>query len=702
MMLSEAFKPPERLSVSQAAEKYVHLNTPGAYIGPFKTLPYMRKPMDDLASRKYKGLIFVGPAQCSKTESLILGAMAYRIRANPMDTILFCPTQGAARDFSMRRVDRMHRNSPEIGGMLASSRDADNKFDKHYRNGMMLTLSYPSVTEFAGRPIGCVLLTDYDRMPDDIDGDGAAYWLAQKRTTTFGSYAMTAAESSPSRPVKDTRWIRKTPHEAPPCDGILGLYNHGNRQRRYWPCPHCNEYFEPQFEMLTYDRKNNNADSADTVRLPCPHCGEPIFMDDRNDMELWGEWIADGQTIDKTGRITGPDPRSSISSFWINGCHAYFVKWNELVEMYLNAMDEFERTGSDEALKKFYNNDLAMPYIPANDGNERLPEVLKSRSEPLPTLPLDEPEKGIVRIAAPHLDAFVPLVPPDVRFLIGTVDVQKNSFIVQVFGVLSGNPFDLVMIDRFIIRKSLRKDADGDSYMVRPGPFLQDWDLLVDLVMARTYELSDGSGRRMQIKQTVCDSGGEEGVTTNAYNFVRRLRYDSDRDDLREFSGRFHLLKGIHTPGAPRTNITYPDSNRKDAKAVARGDVPVLMVQSNHLKDALANRLSDNIARGQGQMRFPNWMHDTFWVELCEEVRTTKGWDNPNRRRNEAWDLCYYAIAAGISPLLRLEVIDWESPPDWARPWDQNPLVLESGQSRNFAREDTDEIDFTKLGLALG
>lgn len=700
-MLAEAFRPPDRLSVAEAAGKFVKLNNPGAYTGPLKVLPYMRKPMDALASRKYSELIFVGPAQCSKTESIVLGGIAYRIKVNPMDTILYCPTQGAARDFSMRRIDRMHRNSEEIGAILAASRDADNKFDKHYKNGMMLTLSYPTVTEFAGRPIGFSLLTDYDRMDDDIGGDGSAFHLASKRGTTFGSYAMTAAESSPSRPIIDTKWIRKTPHEAPPCEGILGLYNNGDRQRRYWPCPHCGSYFEAMFEMLEWDSKGSNADSGDTVRLLCPHCGEHIHMDDRDDMDMWGEWICDGQTIDNTGRVHGEAPRTSRTSFWLNGVAAYFVKWNKLVEMYLNATDEFERTGSDEALKKFYNNDLGVPYTPKGLENERLPEVLKSRAEPLPTKPIDEPEKGILRVAQPNLDPFVPLVPEGVLFLIATVDVQKNSFIVQIFGVLEGNPFDLVLVDRFTIRKSLRTDADGDAYMVRPGAHLSDWDRLVDLVMLRRYELCDGSGREMQIKLTVCDSGGEAGVTTSAYNFVRRLRYDDDRPELRELSGRFHLVKGVPTPGAPRAHITFPDSNRKDQKAVARGDVPVLMLQSNQLKDVLANRLADGIGRGQGQLRFPNWLDDTFWVELCEEVRDSKGWQNPNSRRNEAWDLSYYVIGACVSTLVRIEVVDWTAPPEWARGWDENPLVLESGQSRRFARSEESAYDFSKLGKAL-
>lgn len=679
--LAEGFRPPERLTVSMAAAEYVMLNNPGAYVGPWlnSTTWYMVKPMDTFTSRQKKGIIFVGPAQAGKTQALLLNAVAYSIRVDPMDTLLFCPTQSAARDFSIRRIDRMHQHSPEIGKMLSSSADADNKFDKHYTNGMLLTLAWPTVTELAGRPVGRVLMTDYDRMPEDVGGDGSPYDLASKRTTTFGSFAMCLAESTPSREITDPKWIRRTPHEAPPTTGILALYNRGDRQRRYWPCVHCNKYFEPKFEMLVYDQCENIADTADTTMLQCPHCEEKIHPDQRNEMDMFGIWLEDGQFIDDRGMVQGPSLRSDIASFWMNGIVAAFVTWPRLMQLYLTAYEEFDRTGSQEALKKFFNNDMGEPYIPQGLEDERLPEVLKARSE----------------------DCLGDLVVPEnTRFLVACVDVQKNMFAVHVFGIQPGVPFDVVMVDRFFIRKSLRTDEHGDKYMVRPGRFLEDWDLIVEEVMKKSYPLGDASGRKMQIKQTVCDSGGEAGVTTNAYNFYRRLRYDNEHPELREFAGRFHLVKGDNKPGVPRTRITFPDSNRRDKLAVARGDVPVLMLGSNELKDVLANRLGQTEPT-KGMIRFPKWLPDEVYAELCVEFRDSKGWHNPNSHRNEAWDLTYYCLGACVSQLLRIDFIDWAHPPTWAGEWDVNTLVSKEDEGRKFEARQEAVYDFAKLAQAL-
>lgn len=684
------------MTVTEAAEKYVYLHNPGSYIGPYKSsmAHYMVEPANMLTSREYDAVVFVGPAQAAKTQALLLNWLAYSIKVDPMDMIFYSPTQANARDFSTRRVDRMHRYSPALAGMLSKRADADNKFDKHYTTGIILTLSWPTVTELSGKPVGRIALTDYDRMPDDVGGDGTPFDLAMKRTTTFGTFKMTLAESSPSRPVEDPKWIATAPHQAPPCTGILSLYNRGDRRRRYWPCPSCDEFFEPLFDMLTWDAElKNDVDKADTVRLQCPHCSHKIHPDQRQDMDLWGYWILAGEKVDRFGRRHGKGERSIIASYWLMGPAANFMPWRSLVLNYLTAVGEYERTGSEEALKKFYNNDLAMPYVSKSQEELRVPEVLKSRAEPFPTTDAD-PHEGIVRYVREGKDALYPMVPAGVRFLVATIDVQKNLFMVQVFGICPGVPVDILLIDRFSIIKSTRTDGDGERLWVKPSAYVEDWQLIHKLVIEKTYPLADGSGRRMQMRSTGCDSGGKEGVTTNAYNFYRWLRSEGH-------AARFTLIKGEHTPGAPRARIGFPDASQKDKLSAARGDVPVLFLNSNVVKDALNGRL-DCLEPGKGQVRFPDWLPDNFFSEMCAEIRGDKGWEDPRgRARNEAWDLSYYCIGLLISEVMRVEKIDWENPPAWAKDWDDNALVYKPEQGKRFATQETSGYDFGKLASAL-
>lgn len=668
---AEAIRPAKRMTVAEAAEEYRYINNPGAYVGPWlnKTTPYLVEPMNILASWKFTGMVFAGPAQCGKTD-MFPNWLGYSAICDPADMMLVQTSQTTARDFSMRRIDRLHRHSPRIGERLMNTKQADNTYDKTYNSGMLLSLSWPTINELSGKPIPRLWLTDYDRMPQDVDGEGSPFFLARKRATTFRSNGMCAAESSPGFTVDNPKWVRGSKHEAPPTQGILGLYNQGDRRRWYWQCVDCDEWFEPSFDLLAWDESSDLMAAAESVYLACPHCGGVYYHDPvdgrpgKHLLNQKGVWVPDYCQITKEGEIVGKPPRSSIASFWLKGVAAAFSDWKTLTFNYLSALAEYQRTGNEETLKATVNTDQGEAYVPKSLSSDRVPEALKARAK-------DRGHK---------------VVPTNVRFLIATVDIQKHRFVVQVHGVTSTR--DIVVIDRFDVQKSRREDkvAGGMSW-VNPGAYAEDWKLLVDEVMLKTYELADGSGRRMAIKHTFSDSGGKAGVTANAYNFYRWLRWGDEAtkdEDAEEgiyewqpgLAGRFTLVKGAATKEAPRVKLSFPDSQRKDRTAGARGEIPVLFINTNIIKDMLDHML--NRTDPGGQIEFPNWLDDNFFIELTVEVKDpVKGWINPNNFRNESWDLLVYCIAGCLTHDIGLEHISFEDPPSWAEQWDMNDLVFD-------------------------
>lgn len=675
-LANDALRPPERMTVSQASEKYRVVNNPGSFVGQWSndTTPYLTEVMDALNSREHNAVIFATAAQVGKTDAGI-NWLLYSIVCDPADMIIYQTSQTMARDFSRRRIDRLHRHSPEAGKRLLPSSDADNTFDKFYRSGMMLTLSWPTINELSGRPVGRVFLTDYDRMPDNVDGEGSPFDLARKRTTTFGSAAMTFCESSPGRVVDDPRWLRRTPHEAPPTTGILALYNRGDRRRWYWPCPHCGEWFEPEFSLIKWVESKDVMESAESAKMMCPHCASLVGPEDKHALNRKGRWVRDGQSLTREGQLVGTPFRSDIASFWMKGPAAAFSTWKDLVSRYLLAEQEFQRTGSQEALKSTVNTDQGEPYYLRGTESLRVPDELKQRASVLP-------EKE---------------VPANVRFLVACCDVQKNQWVVQVFGVgpgSGGEPFKITVIDRFDIRKSLRKDDDGDTLWVKPGAFLEDWDLIRTEVIERTYPLADGSGR-LGIAFAACDSGGREGVTAMAYDFYRKLK----REGAGEHA-RFILVKGeANNIGAPRARISYPDAAKKDRSSAARGDVPVLLLNSNTLKDQLAAMVERGTTDG-GSLEWPEWLPDNWYEEMCSERRTPKGWENPRKARNEAWDLGYYCL--GVLIHKKVDRINWDSPPSFAEAGEHNPrFVPNVSEGRVVAKEKEPYNNLANLAAAL-
>ena len=703
MVLSsaDAVRPPERLTVSQAADKYRKLNNKGAYVGPWKNsvVPYLVEPMDTLTSLKYTGLVFVGPAQCGKTE-MYLNWHTYNVICDPADMMLIEASQGRAADFSKRRIDRLHRDTPDTQERLITGKNHDNTFDKRYRSGAMVTLSWPTVNELSGKPIPRLFLTDYDRMDQDVGGDGSPFDLASARATTFRRYGMTCAESSPSHPITDPRWSPSTPHEAPPTEGlgIMALYNRGDRRRWHWRCIDCHLSFEPDFNLLEWDDLDDPREASRTTRLVCPHCGSYYHHDPKGGkpgkhlMNQNGFWLRDGQKFTQEGEIIGEAYESEIASFWLKGVAAAFSEWQTLVVRFIRAEREFQRSGSETALKTTTNVDQGRAYLPKSMASDRVPEMLKDRAKPL-----GQRE-----------------VPMGVRFLVASVDVQKNRFVCQVHGVGQGG--DLWIIDRFDIRYSRREDEDRDGqvHYVKPFTFREDWRVLMEEVALKTYPLADGSGRHMKIKDTISDSGGMNEAASNAYEFWRWLKNGpiETEDDYEHYNklwvpglhGRFHLYKGGSSPTAPRTKVDYPDSGRKDRMAGARGEIPVLLVNVTPLKNQI-DAMLDRDKPMAGQINFPDWLDINFYKELCVEVKNHKGvWENPKSFRNESWDLLVMAQAVLIERrYVGVERIDWTDPPSWAAEWDVNDMVYDPvTQKQPFAKKAEDDYDLDNLAEQLG
>ncbi len=422
---------PRRMRVADAVAQYMRVPMGAGNSVPWDPLvaPYVIEPMNCLASREYDAVIFVGPARTGKTIGLIDGWVIYNVICDPADMLIIQMTEEKAREHSKKRLARTFRVSPEVVSRLSPNKNDNNVYDRTFLAGNYLKIGWPSVNIMSSSDYKCVALTDYDRFPEDIDGEGDAFSLASKRTTTFMSSGMTLVESSPGRDVKDVKWRRTSPHEAPPTTGILSLYNRGDRRRWYWPCPHCGEYFQPCGDVVAGFR--DIADpvlASEAAYIQCPSCSGRILPEQKRELNGRGVWLRDSESINADGSRYGDPRRSRIASFWMEGPAAAYQTLSQLVYKLLTAEQEYETTGSEETLKTVINTDWGLPYLPRASMEQRKSELLEQRAEPVPSRS----------------------VPDGVNFLVATVDVQAGRhrrFVVQVTGY--GSRGERWIIDRY-------------------------------------------------------------------------------------------------------------------------------------------------------------------------------------------------------------------------------------------------------------
>lgn len=400
--------------------------------------------------------------------------------------------------------------------------------------------------------------------------------------------------------------------------------------------------------MVGYREDSDFVKASENARLQCPHCQTLIAPELKRELNIKGVWLKEGQKIDASGQISGESRKSRIASFWLEGPAAAYQTWAQLTYKLLNAEHEYEMTGSEETLKAVTNTDWGLPYLPRSALEQRHSDELMERREEI-----DEKT-----------------VPSECRFIVAAVDVQggKNRrFVVQMVGY--GENGERWLIDRYNISHTL---PDSDGVIEKIDPRLpDDWHILISDVLEKRYPLAHNPNHFMPILAMAVDSGGEEGVTDNAYKFWRKCRRDG-------YAKRVYLVKGDSTKRQKLITKTYPDNTtRSDRHASARGDVPLYLLQTDFLKDRINNALARDTV-GTNYIHFPDWIGEWFFNELTYEERGADGkWRKPGKGNNEAFDLFCYAHAIAI--LRGYERIKWgdeNDVPSWAKLPNINPNII--------------------------
>jgi phage terminase large subunit GpA-like protein len=608
----------------------------------------MVEPLDLFASRRYRGIVLVGPARTGKTFTLVLGAIAYIVTCAPGDIQITQMSREAGRDFSRKDVDRAFRHSPEIAAQLSPRPRDDNIFDKFFRSGIELKISWPTVTQLSSKTIQYTICPDYDRIEnrDDVDGEGPLWDLLLKRTQTYLSRGKTLVESSPKAVYTNPAWKPQSAHEAPPCGGILQIYNQGTRARQYWRCLHCSAPFQVEpgisnFSLPVFDQLERDIRDIDIMKMSeqyayvvCRECGVKHLPTDKVELKRRGSWVHEGETLNADGSISGDRIKTDIASYWLGGAAAGYQTWQSMIYKYLQAVKTYAATGDEAPLRFTINTDQAAAYLPRAIAKRRGADTLMARAESWP--------RG--------------LLPSAVRFVLSAVDVQSGRFVVQVHGF--GVDLESWLIDRFEITSSKRQEGSRTAGL-DPAAYLEDWDTILEQVADKEYPYEEMLDVKLRPRLVVVDSGGKVGVTPRAYDFWRGAR---DRG----YGRRVMLIKGTGHASAARCTLTWPDgTGRSDRAGGARGDVPVLLINTNIIKDGVSNDYARE-SPGPGFAHVPDWIDAGWYDELMAETKTMRGWVRPPGARNEAFDLQCYARAGCIA--IDAEKINWSSPPEWARP----------------------------------
>jgi phage terminase large subunit GpA-like protein len=637
-----SLSPATRMGVVDAAEKYMKVSANGRWVGFDRGVtPYMVEPADMTISRRYREVIFAGPARTGKTV-MLMSTVSHLVICDPGICQIVHMTEGTAEAWVDEELMPMIENSPELAKRQGRGRSDRNILSKKFIGGAKISIGPPTKAFLSGKTTRTVLFTDLDRMALNIGKEGSPFAMGAKRTETLGSRGMTVAEASPGHVITDPGHKPKTPHEAPPCAGILDLYNGGTRARWYWDCPGCGEAFEPRFDRLKYNKALSPADAGADAVMICPHNGCVVEHKDKVSLNRSGYWLHETAAGGLARIESGDVLKSDRVSYWLNGAAAAFASWARLVSKYETALRAFNSGGDENPLQVTINTDQGLPYLPRAMSDEGQLSLEDLRA-----------------LCKPYAQK---VVPSWGRFIIASVDVQKNYFEVQItaFGVDGRR----IIIDRYPLKDAPDGAPGPVGRLLEPHTYIEDWDALLP-IMSEVYPV-DGQNYGLRVMALACDFHGKPGVSDRATTFWQRRR------KLGEAS-KWFFVRGYGGFKVEGRQWYKAPTRASDGKQVR--DIKLLNIATDKHKDTTFAALARPDG-GAGALILGEWMPDDKLKEFTAEKRGDKGWGKrPNMPRNESIDLSGYAQA--LADHKGLQRLDPENPKPWAVGGLENPNAVE-------------------------
>ena len=286
----EAFKPPERLTVSEWAVRHRRLSPEGsAFTGRFRleAAPYQREPMEAVNDPEVQSVVMMWASQTGKTE-IINNIVGFFISEEPSPMLVLQPTLDMAETWSKDRLAPMVRDTAILTELVADSkaRDSGNTvLHKRFTGGHITVAGANSPTSLASRPIRVVLCDEVDRYPQSAGAEGDPISLAQKRSDTFFN-SVHVTTSTPT-----IKGVSRVEAEFDLTD------------QRCWfcPCPHCGEHQLLQWSQVTWDKDEEGKHLPETARLVCSKCKADISDKQRQQMVNQGEWRPTSEFTGKRG-----------------------------------------------------------------------------------------------------------------------------------------------------------------------------------------------------------------------------------------------------------------------------------------------------------------------------------------------------------------------------------------------------------------
>jgi len=449
---------------------------------PYLT-PYIIEPGRAVASCAARRVVLVTASQSAKSE-LLLDIAGQRLDQKPAPILYVGPNKQFLTEQFEPRVMSLLDEAPSLSDKVARGKRMTET--RKMIAGVSFRLAHAgSSVALKSDPAALALVDEYDEMLANIKGQGDPLGLIERRGDTYPDFVAVVTSTCKRGMVQTVHdensnlvfWA-KAPTEDIYESPIWALWQEGTRYHWAWPCPSCDEYFIPRFDLLRWPESVTPIDAARGAYVECPHCGGVVEDKHKTTMNARGRYVAPGQKVDSKGVLTGNLPDTTTLSFWVSGLASPFVSFGDRLKSYLEAV----AMNDDAMIQTAMNAGFGELYSRGGRDVKEWQEVARRRQPHK----MGEIPQGVLRLTC-------------------AVDVQKSSLYYSIRGW----------------------GARASSWQIESGElagYTNEPEIWNDLAQLLTDTWAD-----MPITLALIDSGfrpnkPNEGPVNIVYDFCRRFR----------------------------------------------------------------------------------------------------------------------------------------------------------------------------------
>lgn len=644
--------PPERISTVECAERFRKVRpAEGSTAIPYDRWrnPFNVAKMNALDNPACNLVVVVKPSRSGGT-TVAENYLFRMIKFGPMgDVGWYLGSSEAVKQYCDRIVQPMFDDHADLAARIGSGRSDNNDTSKKIGGHLVEWLS-ANDGNFRNREFLFAVM-------DEPDG-----WTAKK----YAESPKTQLEGRQKQIGRRRKGMIMSHPDKGWAAGVAPAWESTSRGIYIMRCPECSHYaaahatkFWPEVpEFRLFYQRNPEASQDErlamaeqTAGMVCPHCGSVLTdeqrfaMIDEASTRPGDGYMHRGQTLDPVAGIVGEMAPTSEWGFWDHGLMLKVSTAAELAKALEEALIKHERSGKRKTneLREVMSK-LLGEIFEGKAGLEGVnAAVLQKRARAESVLSIGEcPAQGL--------------------FITAAVDVGGGKFDV------SFRAWDLEArswwLDRLTLRQ--RRWADGRMRDIRPRERIEDWDILIDEVILRTFPMIGRPGWAMPVAAVAIDVG-DGNTTWKGREFARRTLVAGHYwgSSAKPWS-RVRLIQGSPSAKAPalgKPRIISRDEHGKQIEPV----VLEYTLGVHELKELAIERLAINDG-GPGQCLFADGIASNYFEEYFNERLIDGKWERNGP--NESLDLFGYEEAVRLMLDPDRKDINWNGKrlPPWATP----------------------------------